>query len=142
MLFAQISNGVIMNVIELDDPTLIPIFLEGYDSCVQIDILPTLPQIGWNYNTALGSFNPVKVAGGNDSDIQYNNSGTIEGTDNFTFDGNNVTVSAGVVNAQEFIYSRQITQDITVPNGCSMINSNMQLNSTLTLLGDAELILL
>src|SRR5271166_2336795 len=105
MIFAQVLHGVVINMIELDDPSLIPTFLDGFDYCLQVDILPTMPQLGWTYNPALQTFNPIKVAGGSDTDIQYNNSGVIEGTDNFTFDGNNVNVSNGVVNAVNFIYS-------------------------------------
>ena len=84
----------------------------------------------------------VGASSGNNTDVQYNNNGVLSGNDNFTFDGNNVNVSNGVISSVDFIYSRQISQDIIVPSGCSMINSNMQLSSTITLLGDAELILL
>ena len=82
--------------------------------------------------------------GGSNTDVQYNDSGTFGGNNGFTYDGANVNVSSGVVSAVDFIYSRRIGIDITVPDGSSMINSNMVLlgSVTLMLLGDAELILL
>lgn len=82
--------------------------------------------------------------GGANTDVQYNNSGSFGGNSGFTYDGANVTVGNGVVSAVDFIFSRQININITVPDGSSMINSNMHLNGTvlLTLLGDSELILL
>jgi hypothetical protein len=50
MQFAQILDGVIVNIIELDDITLLPNFTIGYDSCTQIDGLNPVPTIGWSYN--------------------------------------------------------------------------------------------
>lgn len=50
MIYAQLTNGVIANIIELDDPTLLPLFAEGYDGIpVQIDNLAPIPSIGWIY---------------------------------------------------------------------------------------------
>ena len=81
---------------------------------------------------------------GNNTDVQFNNVGTLAGSDNFTFDGSNTNLPNGISQAVGFVWSRYINVDITVPDHYSMINSNMVLlgSVTLTLLGDAELILL
>jgi|SRR5271165_5674657 len=50
MIYAQILNGVVVNTIVLIDPTLIPLFSQGYDSFVQIDKLPVVPGPGWSYD--------------------------------------------------------------------------------------------
>lgn len=92
---------------------------------------------------ASGNGGSTSVAG-NDTDIQYNNAGVLAGSDNFTFDGSNVDVPNGVISAVDFIFSRLISIGITIPDGMSMINSNPQFlgSVSLTLLGDAEFILL
>jgi hypothetical protein len=58
MIYTQILNGIIVNIIELDDSTLVPIFAQGYDSCMQIDNLSTVPNIGWYYDIPSASFYP------------------------------------------------------------------------------------
>lgn len=58
MTYAQILNGIIINIIDLDDSTLVPIFAEGFDSCMQIDQLNPIPQIGWYYDIPSASFYP------------------------------------------------------------------------------------
>jgi hypothetical protein len=50
MIFAQILNGIIMNTIILNDLSLIPLFTEGFDSCIRIDQLSIQPSIGWTYD--------------------------------------------------------------------------------------------
>jgi len=84
------------------------------------------------------------IPAGANGEIQFNDGGAFGANGGLTYDGANLNVSNGVVSAVDFIYSRVITIDITVPNHCSMINNNMHLTGsvTLTLLGDADLILL
>jgi hypothetical protein len=50
MIYAQILAGVIQNIIVLDDPTLISLFTEGFDYCIEIDSLSPQPGIGWLYD--------------------------------------------------------------------------------------------
>lgn len=50
MIYAQILNGLILNVIELDDSTLVSEFTNGFDFCIQIDTLSPVPAIGWKYD--------------------------------------------------------------------------------------------
>ena len=56
MVYAQIKNNVIVNVIVLDDPTLVSIFTDGFDYCVRIDNLTPVPIIGDTYNPSNGTF--------------------------------------------------------------------------------------
>jgi hypothetical protein len=53
--YAQISMGYVLNVIVLDDPSILNLFYANpftggsYDFVVQIDQLDPVPQIGWTY---------------------------------------------------------------------------------------------
>lgn len=58
MIYAQILYGVVVNIIVLDDSTLVPQFTMGFDFCLEIDNLAIIPQIGWSYNAALNIFYP------------------------------------------------------------------------------------
>src|ERR1700722_8685422 len=58
MTYAQILNSIIINIIELDDITLVPLFTEGFDSCLEIDGLSIIPSIGWYYDIPSSSFFP------------------------------------------------------------------------------------
>jgi len=51
MVFAQIKNDVVVNIIILDDVSLINKFSSdaGFDHCVRICNRNPIPQIGWNY---------------------------------------------------------------------------------------------
>lgn len=49
MIYAQITTGLIVNIVEIEDSTLVPIFSQGYDYCVQIGNLTPIPTIGWGY---------------------------------------------------------------------------------------------
>ena len=55
MIYAQIQNGLVMNVILLDDPSILSLFMinpvDGtqFDFVVRIDQLSPVPQIGWSY---------------------------------------------------------------------------------------------
>lgn len=55
MTYAQITNDIVVNIIELDDATQIFLFAEGYDQCIQIDDLSTIPSIGWTYSNGIFS---------------------------------------------------------------------------------------
>lgn len=50
MVFAQIRDGTIQNVIVLNDPSLEHVFVGGFDALVRIDNLDPVPQIGWLYD--------------------------------------------------------------------------------------------
>jgi hypothetical protein len=63
MTYAQILNGIIVNIIDLEDSTLVPIFAQGFDSCLQIDNLSTVPDIGWYYDISSAAFySPATLA--------------------------------------------------------------------------------
>jgi hypothetical protein len=50
MIFAQITDNLIVNTIQIDDIAVVPMFTEGYDACVQIDNIAPQPAIGWSYD--------------------------------------------------------------------------------------------
>lgn len=50
MTYAQISKGIVENIILLDDASLIPKFSEGFDALVLIDNIVPIPQLGWLYD--------------------------------------------------------------------------------------------
>jgi len=50
MIYAQISGGVIVNTLVLDDLTYLPLFEAGFDYCLQVDNLTPQPGIGWTYD--------------------------------------------------------------------------------------------
>ncbi len=50
MIYAQIKNNRISNVIVLNDISMEPLFLEGYDYLLRIDALIPQPQIDWIYS--------------------------------------------------------------------------------------------
>lgn len=56
MICAQVKNGIVMNIIVLDDASLAPLFTEGFDSLIRVDQLQPYPSIGWTYDGT--NFNP------------------------------------------------------------------------------------
>lgn len=101
----------------------------------------------YKFNIFTGTLDLVtapSIPGGNTTDVQFNNGGAFNGNDGFTYDGANVNVSAGVVSAVDFIFSRRINIPIVVPDGCTMINTNpvLGVNGSIALQGDADLLLL
>lgn len=50
MIYAQILNGIIQNIIVLDDPNISSLFSQGFDYFIRIDNLSPTPQIGWLYD--------------------------------------------------------------------------------------------
>jgi hypothetical protein len=50
MTYAQILNTIIVNIIDLEDSTLVPLFAEGFDCCLEIDQLSPMPGINWYYD--------------------------------------------------------------------------------------------
>lgn len=50
MVFAQINNNTIINIISLIDSSLIPFFSEGFDYFIQIDNIIPQPLIGWSFD--------------------------------------------------------------------------------------------
>jgi hypothetical protein len=54
-VYAQIFNGYVVNVIALDDPSILNLFYvnpvngSNFDYVIQIDQLSPVPQIGWQY---------------------------------------------------------------------------------------------
>jgi hypothetical protein len=59
MQYAQILAGFIVNIIVLDDPTIVDLFYvspfggPNFDFVNQIDNLSIIPQIGWSYAPAI-----------------------------------------------------------------------------------------
>lgn len=56
MTFAQIKNGVVKNVITLDDITLQDLFAQGFDYFIRIDTLDPHPGVRWLYDAVADSF--------------------------------------------------------------------------------------
>lgn len=50
MIYAQIKNLRIVNIIAADENTDLALFLEGFDLLIRIDILPVIPGISWTYD--------------------------------------------------------------------------------------------
>lgn len=50
MVYAQIKDSIVRNVIVLDDVTLAPLFDDSFDAIVRIDNLFPSPGIGWSYD--------------------------------------------------------------------------------------------
>lgn len=50
MIYAQISNGLVANIIQVDDVSVVPLFTDGYDACIRIDNITPQPCIGWSYD--------------------------------------------------------------------------------------------
>src|SRR5271165_1689723 len=49
-VYAQVLKNTIVNTIVLNDPSLIPLFSDGYQYFVEIDQLDPEPGIGWAYD--------------------------------------------------------------------------------------------
>src|SRR5277367_6533990 len=47
MIYAQVKNCVIQNVIILNDENLVHLFEKGFDHCLRIDHLNPQPALGW-----------------------------------------------------------------------------------------------
>lgn len=58
MIYAQVKDGFVVNTIVLDDETLIPLFLEGFDYLIEITLTPGNPSIGWSYDPNTETFSP------------------------------------------------------------------------------------
>lgn len=58
MIYAQVLNNVIVNVIVLDDVSLIPVFTRGFDDLIEISVDPGSPSIGWIYDPNSNKFSP------------------------------------------------------------------------------------
>lgn len=50
MLFAQINDNVIQNIIVLDNSSMSSIFSAGFQYFIQVDILNPQPDVGWTYD--------------------------------------------------------------------------------------------
>ena len=50
-----------MNIIQLDDPTIAPLFAQGFDSCLEIDQINPIPGINWYYDGTT-YWSPVTLA--------------------------------------------------------------------------------
>lgn len=50
MILAQIKNGIIINVVVVDDETKVPWLTHGFDQVVIISQEPDGPGIGWTYD--------------------------------------------------------------------------------------------
>lgn len=52
MLYAQIKNGIIINIIKLDDSSVIDNFSTNFDYFIRIDQLYPRPSMGWSYSNS------------------------------------------------------------------------------------------
>ncbi len=50
MTYAQVKNGVCVNIIDLEDNSLLSIFSVGFDYCIRVDNISPQPGIGWGYD--------------------------------------------------------------------------------------------
>lgn len=50
MVYAQVSNGVVQNTIEVDESTPLDLFSEGFDYLLRIDEIEDMPGIGWLFD--------------------------------------------------------------------------------------------
>lgn len=50
MVYAQIKDSIVTNIIIIDDESLVSLFSEGYDSIVQIDEITPTPGPNWSYD--------------------------------------------------------------------------------------------
>jgi hypothetical protein len=50
MVYAQIKDGIIKNMIVLEDESIKHLFSEGFDHFVRVDELNPVPCIGWAYD--------------------------------------------------------------------------------------------
>lgn len=50
MKYAQIKNGIIINIIVLNNLDFYDVFLSGFDYLIRVDTRSTVPGIGWSYD--------------------------------------------------------------------------------------------
>lgn len=50
MIYAQIKDGVVSNIIVLNDEQYIPLFSQGFDELLRVDQLLPYPSPGWTYD--------------------------------------------------------------------------------------------
>lgn len=60
MIFAQIKDGFIVNMIVLEDSSLLPLFSQDFDDVIQVDNKPGSPAVGWSYDPEQGFSPPVQ----------------------------------------------------------------------------------
>lgn len=58
MIYAQIKDNIVSNIIILDDESLIPLFSEGFDLLMRVDQLGLYPSSGWGYDPDTQTFSP------------------------------------------------------------------------------------
>lgn len=56
MIYAQIKDQYVANIIVLNDNSLESHFLVGFDHLIRIDTLSPIPQIGWLYSEDTQTF--------------------------------------------------------------------------------------
>jgi hypothetical protein len=61
MHFAQIKNGIIQNIIVLDDMSLESVFSQGFDYFIRIDNIDPVPHLGDLYDGV--NFNKPEIQG-------------------------------------------------------------------------------
>lgn len=52
-IYAQCKDGVVLNVIILNDPSLHHLFLEGFDHLINVTEMAPRPEIGWSYRDGI-----------------------------------------------------------------------------------------
>lgn len=50
MIFAQIKNSIVQNIIVVNDESLIPMLSEGFDEVIRVDQLGQYPGPRWSYD--------------------------------------------------------------------------------------------
>lgn len=50
MIFAQVKDGIVKNIVVLDDMGLAPLFSEGFDYFIRVDQIPNYPGPGDSYD--------------------------------------------------------------------------------------------
>lgn len=56
--YARVKETIVQDIIVLDDPTLLPLFSEGFDYAVAVEIEPGGVQLGWIFDNVSGQFTP------------------------------------------------------------------------------------
>lgn len=61
MKYAQIKNGMVQNVIVIDDSSLVSLFGKNFDDIIKVDEVYPNPGPGWSYDRNTYSFSPPQV---------------------------------------------------------------------------------
>lgn len=109
MIYAQILNNLVVNIIVIDDVELIPLFSEGFDYFIEIDNIIPQPQIDWLYDgNNFSSIILYPVKNGYPSEITIGSNTTFEpfnlSSDSFSFPVK-IEANALIIGCQKFDYA-------------------------------------